>query len=216
MHIGFNQPQRFLCPSACPPQLSRAEWCSCIRGPRLQLSRVGVSVWFSVAHSCAQFTVMHPPWRRQGLKSIPPVQSTFSLSAWAVQLFISSFLGAGLANPRMQFSCRYCWWPTNGIRSPRPPDAVLEGDRILQTTEIAFPQEALASGFQPKHWSVAHDLFPSFESLLKISCFFNILITSMIKQNIFFQVFGSFFSSDEFVQNSLQPSLNLICIIDLL
>lgn len=25
MHIGFNQPQRFLCPSACPPQLSRAE-----------------------------------------------------------------------------------------------------------------------------------------------------------------------------------------------
>lgn len=175
MQIGFNQPQRFVCPSACPPQLSRVEWSQAV------LSRVGVSVWFAVAHSCVQFTVMHLPWKKQGLKSILPIQSTFTLSAWALQLFISSFPGAGLANLRMQCSCRYCWWPTNGIRSPRLSDAALEGDRILQTAEIAFSQKAFASGFQPKHWSLAHDLFPSFGSLQKISCFFNILITTMVK-----------------------------------
>lgn len=75
----------------------------------------------------------------------------------------------------MPFSCRYCWWPTNGIRSPRPTDAELKGHRILRTAEIAFSQEAFASGFQLKHWSLGHDLVPSFGS------FFNILITSMVK-----------------------------------
>jgi len=62
------------------------------------------------------------------------------------------------------------------IRSARPSDAALEGDEILQTAEIAISQEAPESGVQPKRWSVAHDLFPSFGPLLKISCFFNILI----------------------------------------
>lgn len=62
------------------------------------------------------------------------------------------------------------------IRATGPLDAALEGDKILQTAEIAFSQEVLESGIQPKHWSIAHDLFPSFGALLKIGCFFIILI----------------------------------------
>lgn len=63
-----------------------------------------------------------------------------------------------------------------GSGQPGLQSAALEGDRILQTAEIAISQEALESGIQPKHWSAAHDLFPPFGSLLKIICFFNILI----------------------------------------
>lgn len=164
MHMWFNQSQSPLCFSLSLSPAARGgnrtcwavrEIPCCVLVELVLNALVLNSAFLRSAHSHASFM-------KQAVAEIhtPSIQHVPSSSTGSSIIY--GFLSGGrMSSLRMQFSCRYCWWPTecaNAIRSTGPLAAALGGAGILQTAESAFSQEALDSGVQPKHCSTIYSL----------------------------------------------------------